>query len=200
MLLLMSVHIFNLSRANISYSSSTSCAVFLHFTSAANSLFCHTGGSWLVCLYSWIMDSLACIVFKDMMAFPGSLCFQAAFYSIPLISFWIRLKSLFLKPRVCVLVLVFLSSPQGLRPDYFSVTTAKPATEYYIHRHFFLVDDPAVYDTVPASRSGPWRPEEIVCIVCAVPFCSLQVSQKLTSHVKKPKQTGCAVQILPWVV
>lgn len=48
--------------------------------------------SWWVCLYSWIMNSLACVrgSFQGHDGlFKFTLCFQAAFYSIPLTSSWI---------------------------------------------------------------------------------------------------------------
>lgn len=62
MLLLISVHIFNFSRANtytISYSASTSYAAFLHFTSVANSLFWHT--SVLISLLVFLNHEQSCM-------------------------------------------------------------------------------------------------------------------------------------------
>lgn len=202
MLLLVSVHIFNFSRANmytVSYSASTSSAAFLHFPSVENSLFCHTSVLMSLLVFLNHEQSCMCKRFFSRTQWPFQVhsVFPSCLLQYPTYQLLDRLKPVFLKPRVCVLVLVFLSSPQVLRHQYFTVTTAKAAAEYNIHSHFLSVNNSSI--CVCTAWLIPCPHQEAVLdtlqklsallVLCRFVLCRCHKSLSL---VKKPKQTGCA--------
>lgn len=123
------------------------------------------------------------------------MCFQAAFYIIPLTSSWIVWSQFSWSPW-CVFWYLSSSIPhkvfgltisQSLQPSLLLSITSTAISSLFMNSSSSCVWH-CLAHPVPTSRSSPWHPAEIVCVACAVPFCSLQVSQKHKSHVKKSKQ------------